>query len=79
MTQLCKIPQVSESAQFVREAGNADCRDEVKLLYSIQLKSKSEHEEDLTHQNLTILWATIMGQCTPALQEEVHVKIVYLL
>ena len=71
-TQLCKIPQVSESAQFVREAGNADCRDEVKLLYGIQLKSKSEHEEDLTQQNLTILWATIMGQCTSALQEEVH-------
>jgi hypothetical protein len=35
------------------------------------LKSNSEHEKDLT-QNLTILWATIMGQCTPALQEEVH-------
>ena len=44
----------------------------MKLLYGIQLKSKSEHEEDLTQQNLTILWATIMGQCTSALQEEVH-------
>ena len=35
------------------------------------LKSNFEREKDLT-QNLTILWATIMGQCTPALQEEVH-------
>jgi len=50
---------------------NADRRDEVKLLYGIQLKSFAEREKDLS-QNITILWATIMGQCTPALQEEVH-------
>ena len=61
----------SESVQFVREAENADRRDEVKLLYDIQLKLKSEHEKGLT-QNLTILWAMIMGQCTLALEEEVH-------
>ena len=30
----------------------------------------AERERDLT-QNLTILWATIMGQCSPALQEEI--------
>ena len=30
----------------------------------------AERERDLT-QNLTILWATIVGQCSPALQEEV--------
>ena len=59
------------TAKFIREADNVDRRDEVKLLYGIQLKSNAEREKDLT-QNLTILWATIMGQCTPALQEEVH-------
>ena len=61
----------SDDHKFIREADNADRRDEVKLLYSIQLKSNSERERDLTN-NLTVLWATIMGQCTPALQEEVH-------
>jgi hypothetical protein len=61
----------NETDKFLREADNADRRDEVKLLYSIQLKSLAERETDL-NQNLTILWATIMGQCTPALQEEVH-------
>jgi hypothetical protein len=61
----------TETAKFLREADNADRRDEVKLLYGIQLKLLAERETDLT-QNLTILWATIMGQCTPALQEEVH-------
>ena len=61
----------SESDAYLREAENADRRDEVKLLYGIQLKSFAEREKDLS-QNLIILWATIMGQCTPALQEEVH-------
>jgi hypothetical protein len=41
------------------------------LLCGIQLKSLAERETDL-NQNLTILWATIMGQCAPAPQEEAH-------
>jgi hypothetical protein len=61
----------TDTDKFIREADNADRRDEVKLLYGIQLKSLAERETDL-NQNLTVLWATIMGQCTPALQEEVH-------
>ena len=72
--KLNPIPPVSsesEDDKFIRDADNADRRDEVKLLYGIQLKTNAEREKDLT-QNLTILWATIMGQCTPALQEEVH-------
>ena len=36
------------AATFIREADNADRRDEVKLLYGIQLKSNIEHEKDLT-------------------------------
>ena len=40
-----------------------------KMLYSSQIKLNAERERDLI-QNLTILWATIMGQCSPALQEE---------
>lgn len=43
-----------------------------KMLYSNQIKINTEKEKDLT-QNLTILWATIMGQCSAALQEDVHV------
>ena len=68
----------SDEDKFIREADNADRRDEVKLLYGIQLKSNSEREKDLT-QNLTILWATIIGQCTPALQEEIHGEPDYIL
>jgi hypothetical protein len=67
----------SDTDKFIREADNADLRDEVKLLYGIQLKSNAERKKDLT-QNLTILWATIMGQCTSALQEEVHGEPDYL-
>jgi len=65
------VTDESHDDKFIREVDNTDRRDEVKLLYGIQLKSNSEREKDLT-QNLIILWATIMGQCTPALQEEVH-------
>jgi hypothetical protein len=65
------VEDETETDKFIREADNGDRRDEVKLLYGIQLKSLAEREADL-NQNLTILWATIMGQCTPALQEEVH-------
>lgn len=39
-------------AKFIREADNADHRNEVKLLYGIQLKSNAEREKYLT-QNLT--------------------------
>ena len=72
-------PPANESNEdkFAREADNADRRDEVKLLYGIQLKTNSEREKDLT-QNLTILWATIIGQCTPALQEEIHGELDYI-
>ena len=37
----------SESDAYLREAENADRRDEVKLLYGIQLKSFAEREKDL--------------------------------
>ena len=67
----------SESEQFVRETENTDRRDEVKVLYNIQVQFKCEREKDL-NQNLTVLWATIMGQCTPALQEEVHGEPYYM-
>ena len=56
---------------WTREADDADHKDEAKALYGVHLKLSSELEKDLT-QNLAILWATIMGQCTTALQEEVH-------
>ena len=60
----------SESEKFVRESENADKQEMAKMQYSTQLKLNGERQRDL-NQNLTILWATIMGQCSPALQEEV--------
>ena len=56
--------------KFARETENADKREMAKMLYSSQVKMNAKRGRDLT-QNLTILWATIMGQCSPALQEEV--------
>ena len=61
----------TDADKFTREADNTDRKEEAKLNYGMHVKSMFEREKDLT-QNLTILWATIMGQCTPALQEEVH-------
>ena len=59
-----------DSVKFSRESDNADKKEMAKLLYSSQVKLNADQERDLT-QNLTILWATIIGQCSPALQEEV--------
>ena len=61
----------SESDEFQRKSENTDKHEMAKMLYSSQIKLNGERERDLT-QNLTILWATIMGQCSPALQEEVN-------
>jgi hypothetical protein len=60
------VPPAAEEdaeATFVREADNTDRKEEAKLSYGIHVNSMFEREKDLT-QNLTILWATIMGQCT---------------
>jgi hypothetical protein len=54
----------------MREAENVDKNEMAKLMYSSQVKQNAERERDLT-QNLTILWSTILGQCSSALQEEV--------
>ena len=59
-----------EDVKFAREAENADKQEMAKMLFSSEVKLNAERERDL-NQNLTILWATIMGQCSPALQEEV--------
>ena len=59
-----------ENIKFARETENSDKYEMAKMLFSSQIRSNAERERDLT-QNLTILWATIMGQCSPALQEEV--------
>ena len=49
-----------------RDSDNQDRKDMVKIIFNNDIKSLSEKQRDLT-QNLTILWATIIGQCTPAL------------
>ena len=50
----------SNNEIFLRETENTDKREMAKMLYSSQIKMNAERERDLT-QNLTILWATIMG------------------
>ena len=56
--------------KFLRESDNQDKQEMAKMIFNNEIKLNSERKRDLT-QNLTILWATIMGQCTPALKEEV--------
>ena len=40
------VEDETETDKFIREADNGDRRDEVKLLYGIQLKSLAEREAD---------------------------------
>ena len=63
--------QESEVAKFTREADNSDRKEMAKIFFNNEVKAHTERVRDLT-QNLTILWATILGQCTPALQEEIN-------
>ena len=60
----------TEAERLVRESENEDKNEMIKILYNTEVKLYAERERDLT-QNLTILWATITGQCTPALLEEI--------
>jgi hypothetical protein len=60
----------SEADKFIRESNNNDNKEMAKIFFNNEVKSHTERARDLT-QNLTILWATILGQCTPALQEEI--------
>ena len=61
----------SDKSKFMREADNTDRKEMTKIIFNNEIKLYTERERDLT-QNLTILWATIIGQCTPALQEEIN-------
>jgi len=64
--------QEYEVAKFTREApDNSDRKEMAKIFFINEVKAHTERVRDLT-QNLTILWATILGQCTPALQEEIN-------
>ena len=42
-----------------------------KIIFNNEVKPHAEHKRDL-NQNLTILWATILRQYIPALQEEAN-------
>ena len=61
----------SEEDKFIRESNNADKRTMVQTLYTQHIKSISERTQQC-EQNMTILWTDILGQCSPALQEELH-------
>jgi len=67
----------SEATKFTREADNNDRKEMAKIFFNNEVKAHTERIRDLT-QNLTILWATILGQCTPALQEEINGEPDYL-
>ena len=61
----------TDAQKFIRESENSDRTDTAKILFNNEIKLAAERERDVV-QNLTILWATIIGQCTPALQEEIQ-------
>ena len=60
----------TETEKYLREQDNSDNKEMAKTIYNTSVKLHAERLQDLS-QNLTILWATIMGQCTPPLQEEI--------
>ena len=64
-------PVQNETAneKFQREMDNDDRKTMVQTIYTQHVKSLAERQQ-LIRQNLTILWNDILGQCTPALQEE---------
>ena len=61
----------SKEDKFIRESDNADKRMMLQTVYMQHVKSTAERIQQC-EQNLTILWNDIMGQCSPALQEELH-------
>ena len=64
-----KTNETSEDA-LDREQENADRRDMVKAIYSQHIKNISERIQ-ICGQNMTVLWADIIGNCSPPLQEEI--------
>ena len=68
-----EIPKSGESEEdkFIRESNNADKRMMLQTIYTQHIKSISDRLQQC-EQNLTILWNDIIGQCSPALQEELH-------
>ena len=61
----------SDEDKFIRESNNADTRLMVQTIFTQHVKSISDRIQHC-EQNLTILWTDIIGQCSPALQEELH-------
>ena len=61
----------SEEDKFIRESNNADKRMMLQTIYTQHVKSISEQAQQCK-QNPTILWTDIIGQCSPALQEELQ-------
>ena len=53
----------------IREMTNMDNRDMLKVRYSHEIKNNADRV-DVCKQNMAKLWTDIIGQCSPALQEE---------
>ena len=60
-----------EENKFIRELNNVDKRVSLQTVYTQHVKSIAKRAQQC-EQNLTILWTDIIGQCSPALQEEVQ-------
>ena len=67
----------TDENKFDREQENADRRDMVKTIYNQHIKNISERIQ-VCEQNMTVLWADIIGNCSPSLQEELSGDPLYL-
>ena len=54
-----------------REQENVDRRDMVKTIYNQHIRSISERIQ-VCEQNMIVLWADIIGNCSLSLQEKIH-------
>ena len=63
--------------KFDREQENADRRDMVKTIYNQHIKNISKRIQ-VCEQNMTVLWADIIGNCSLSLQEELSGDPLYL-
>jgi len=63
-------PNETADKKFAREQENEDRRQMVTTLFGTHVKSFDSRKRTI-EQGLIKLWGTIIGQCTPALQEEI--------
>ena len=70
------VPNETGEEKLAREERNDEQAEAVRDLMRAEMKIFADRRKCVTN-NLTALWGVIMGQCTPALQEELRAEDAY--